>query len=114
MDNPFLVAVGHYDGSVAVYDLKEGEGNPIYKSTAKSGKHTDPVWQVYRHFAAVPSHVRWLTLIAFAAELELHMVPFSLGPSLSLSHRWCGRKMIWIATSTSTRSHQMAGWSNGS
>jgi len=45
-DHPFLVAVGLYDGSVAVYDLKQGTNNPVYKSTTKSGKHTDPVWQV--------------------------------------------------------------------
>ena len=40
------MAVGLYDGSVAVYDLKQGTNNPVYKSTTKSGKHTDPVWQV--------------------------------------------------------------------
>lgn len=42
----YLVAVGFYDGSVAVYNLKEDRPQPVYKSTAKSGKHTDPVWQV--------------------------------------------------------------------
>lgn len=42
----YLVAVGFYDGCVAVYDLKEEGLEPVYKSTAKSGKHTDPVWQV--------------------------------------------------------------------
>ena len=47
-DHPFLVAVGLYDGSVAVYDLKQGTNNPVYRSTTKSGKHTDPVWQVGR------------------------------------------------------------------
>lgn len=41
----YLVAVGFYDGFVAVYNLKEGP-EPVYKSTAKTGKHTDPVWQV--------------------------------------------------------------------
>ncbi|XP_030623882.1 dynein, axonemal, intermediate chain 1, paralog 2 [Chanos chanos] len=41
-----LVAVGFYDGCVAVYNLKEKSLEPVYKSTAKSGKHTDPVWQV--------------------------------------------------------------------
>ncbi|CAL8337951.1 unnamed protein product [Lota lota] len=44
-----LVAVGFYDGCVAVYDLKAEEGGaaqPVYRSTAKAGKHTDPVWQV--------------------------------------------------------------------
>ncbi|KAF7696719.1 dynein, axonemal, intermediate chain 1, paralog 2 [Silurus meridionalis] len=42
----YLVAVGFYDGCVAVYNLKLNRPQPIYKSTAKSGKHTDPVWQV--------------------------------------------------------------------
>ncbi|KAJ8346081.1 hypothetical protein SKAU_G00302740 [Synaphobranchus kaupii] len=41
-----LVAVGFYDGCVAVYNLTEETTNPVYKSSAKSGKHTDPVWQV--------------------------------------------------------------------
>uniref|UniRef100_A0A3Q0SN63 Dynein axonemal intermediate chain 1 n=1 Tax=Amphilophus citrinellus TaxID=61819 RepID=A0A3Q0SN63_AMPCI len=41
-----LVAVGFYDGCVAVYNLKEKGEEPVYKSTAKTGEHTDPVWQV--------------------------------------------------------------------
>ncbi|KAK0136358.1 Dynein intermediate chain 1, axonemal [Merluccius polli] len=49
-----LVAVGFYDGCVAVFNLKEEQGGgggggapqPAYRSTAKAGKHTDPVWQV--------------------------------------------------------------------
>ncbi|XP_058842220.1 dynein intermediate chain 2, ciliary-like [Acipenser ruthenus] len=44
--HPYLVAVGFYDGCVAVYNLKEGGVQPAFKSTAKCGKHTDPVWQV--------------------------------------------------------------------
>nr|XP_015218819.1 PREDICTED: dynein intermediate chain 1, axonemal isoform X2 [Lepisosteus oculatus] len=43
---PYLVAVGFYDGCVAVYNLKEEGEQPTYRSTAKTGKHTDPVWQV--------------------------------------------------------------------
>ncbi|XP_078139734.1 dynein intermediate chain 2, ciliary-like [Centroberyx gerrardi] len=42
----YLVAVGFYDGCVAVYNLIEEGLQPVYKSTAKTGKHTDPVWQV--------------------------------------------------------------------
>ncbi|KAM9451343.1 dynein, axonemal, intermediate chain 1, paralog 2 [Clarias gariepinus] len=42
----YLVAVGFYDGSVAVYNLKEDKPQPVYKSNAKTGKHTDPVWQI--------------------------------------------------------------------
>ena len=42
-----LVAVGMYDGSVAVYDLASDDKSvPTHKSTAVTGKHTDPVWQV--------------------------------------------------------------------
>ncbi|XP_071751975.2 dynein, axonemal, intermediate chain 1, paralog 2 [Centroberyx gerrardi] len=41
-----LVAVGFYDGCVAVYNLIVQGVQPVYKSTAKTGKHTDPVWQV--------------------------------------------------------------------
>ncbi|XP_034439516.1 dynein intermediate chain 2, ciliary-like [Hippoglossus hippoglossus] len=41
-----LVAVGFYDGCVAVYNLNNEGVEPVLKSTAKTGKHTDPVWQV--------------------------------------------------------------------
>ena len=47
-EHPYLVAVGFYDGSVGVYNLTKQETKPLYQSTAKTGKHTDPVWQV-RH-----------------------------------------------------------------
>ncbi|KAM6230926.1 dynein axonemal intermediate chain 1 [Porphyrio hochstetteri] len=45
-DYPYLVAVGFYDGNVAIYNLKKETTQPSYKSSAKSGKHTEPVWQV--------------------------------------------------------------------
>ena len=45
-EHPYLVAVGFYDGSVGVYNVTSKENKPIYQSTAKTGKHTDPVWQV--------------------------------------------------------------------
>ena len=42
-----LIAVGLYSGNVAVFDLsRPKEENPIYFSTALTGKHSDPVWQV--------------------------------------------------------------------
>ena len=55
-EHPFLLAVGLYDGAVAVYDLREGPNNPIYKSTARMGKHTDPVWQVNTVCIIAPSN----------------------------------------------------------
>ncbi|XP_064618477.1 dynein intermediate chain 2, ciliary-like isoform X3 [Lineus longissimus] len=46
-DYPHLLAAGFYDGSVAIYNTMEvGKNQPVYQSTAKNGKHTDPVWQV--------------------------------------------------------------------
>jgi len=43
---PNLIAVGFYDGTVGVFDTAESSGVPKYTSSAKNGKHTDPVWQV--------------------------------------------------------------------
>ncbi|KAJ3142339.1 cytoplasmic dynein with WD40 domain [Geranomyces variabilis] len=41
-----MIAVGLYDGSVAVYSMQEKNDGPLFKSAPKAGKHTDPVWQV--------------------------------------------------------------------
>ncbi|XP_040276070.1 dynein intermediate chain 1, axonemal [Bufo bufo] len=45
-DHPYLVAVGFYDGNVAIFNLKSDSPQPKCMSSAKSGKHIDPVWQV--------------------------------------------------------------------
>uniref|UniRef100_A0A8C0TWJ9 Dynein axonemal intermediate chain 1 n=1 Tax=Cyanistes caeruleus TaxID=156563 RepID=A0A8C0TWJ9_CYACU len=45
-DHPHLLAVGFYDGNVAIYNLRKAGSQPSYKSSAMSGKHTEPVWQV--------------------------------------------------------------------
>ncbi|NWR85731.1 DNAI1 protein, partial [Furnarius figulus] len=45
-EHPHLMVVGFYDGNVAIYSLKKATSQPIYKSSAESGKHTEPVWQV--------------------------------------------------------------------
>lgn len=41
-----LLAVGCYDGSVAVYDGQQKTNKPLYAAAAKAKKHTDTVWQV--------------------------------------------------------------------
>jgi dynein intermediate chain 1 len=41
-----LLAVGCYDGTVMIFDIRNKLNKPIFQSTVKSGKHTDPVWQV--------------------------------------------------------------------
>jgi len=44
---PALIAVGCYDGTVMVFDIRLKSNNkPIYQSTVRTNKHTDPVWQV--------------------------------------------------------------------
>eukprot|EP00744_Colponema_vietnamica_P002264 GILI01003588.1.p1 GENE.GILI01003588.1~~GILI01003588.1.p1 ORF type:complete len:684 (+),score=215.38 GILI01003588.1:90-2141(+) len=42
-----LLAVGLYDGTVLVYDVRNKHNRPIYQSTVRTNKHTDPVWQVF-------------------------------------------------------------------
>lgn len=43
----FLICVGFYDGNVGVFNiLEKTRTTPTFMSTAKSGKHTDPVWCV--------------------------------------------------------------------
>lgn len=44
--SPALLAVGLYDGTVLVYDVRNKHKKPIYQSTVRTQKHTDPVWQV--------------------------------------------------------------------
>ncbi|KAJ3214547.1 cytoplasmic dynein with WD40 domain [Dinochytrium kinnereticum] len=44
--HPNMIAVGLYDGTVLVYNLQRKMDVPLFRSLTKSGKHTDPVWQV--------------------------------------------------------------------
>jgi dynein intermediate chain 1 len=44
--HPALLAVGLYDGTVLVYDVRAKTKRPIYQSTVRTNKHTDPVWEV--------------------------------------------------------------------
>jgi dynein intermediate chain 1 len=41
-----LLVVGCYDGTVLVYDVRNKINRPIYSSSIRTGRHTDPVWQV--------------------------------------------------------------------
>jgi len=44
--HPFLLAVGLYDGNVAIFDMRSEEDAPILESGSTTDKHHDPVWQV--------------------------------------------------------------------
>jgi WD40 repeat protein len=41
-----LLAVGCYDGSVMVFDMRRASDKPICQASVKTKKHADPVWQV--------------------------------------------------------------------
>lgn len=45
-NHPAVLAVGLYDGTVLVYDVRVRTKKPIYQSTVRTNKHTDPVWEV--------------------------------------------------------------------
>ncbi|CAM9678749.1 unnamed protein product [Chrysoparadoxa australica] len=45
--HPNLLAVGMYDGTIAIYDTaRTAPSTPVVESSTSAGKHTDPVWQV--------------------------------------------------------------------
>ncbi|XP_068262518.1 dynein axonemal intermediate chain 4 isoform X3 [Nyctibius grandis] len=44
--SPNLLAVGMYDGSVAVYDVRSCKDDALLDSSESSNKHTGPVWQL--------------------------------------------------------------------
>lgn len=45
-EHPHLLALGLYDGSVNVYDIREDHGKPTLESQHATGKHSEPVWGV--------------------------------------------------------------------
>jgi len=80
-EQPSLLAVGFYNGEVAVYDFsrKHDRDKPLHRSTAKTGKHMDPVWQVQWHaddvdknrtFSSVSSDGRVTTWTLVKTELQ--------------------------------------------
>eukprot|EP01012_Entosiphon_sulcatum_P014556 TRINITY_DN1957_c0_g1_i1.p1 TRINITY_DN1957_c0_g1~~TRINITY_DN1957_c0_g1_i1.p1 ORF type:complete len:635 (-),score=184.08 TRINITY_DN1957_c0_g1_i1:35-1939(-) len=57
-----LLACGLYDGTVLVFDVRQKSNKPIYQSTVKTGKHTDPVWQVYWQKEEAPKNLNFLSV----------------------------------------------------
>ncbi|XP_077981202.1 dynein axonemal intermediate chain 4-like [Glandiceps talaboti] len=44
--NPNLLAVGLYDGTVAIYNVRITSNDPVLDSFESNGKHSAPVWQL--------------------------------------------------------------------
>ncbi|XP_041063565.1 dynein intermediate chain 4, axonemal isoform X4 [Carcharodon carcharias] len=45
-DSPNLLAVGHYDGTVAIYNIRNLENGLVLDSSNDQNKHIGPVWQL--------------------------------------------------------------------
>ena len=44
--HPALLAIGCYDGTVQVFDVRRRDNKPVLASILASGTHSDPVWDV--------------------------------------------------------------------
>jgi len=44
--SPNILAVGLYDGTIAIFDVKSKQGLPSMQSDVSTGRHSDPVWKV--------------------------------------------------------------------
>jgi WD40 repeat protein len=45
-EHPHLLAAGLYDGSVAIYDIRDTSSKPALESAHQTGKHSEAVWGV--------------------------------------------------------------------
>eukprot|EP00392_Amoebophrya_sp_AT5.2_P017439 g17794.t1 len=62
---PGLLAVGLYDGTVLVYDVRGKTKRAIYASTIRTNKHSDPVWEGTLSFYSISADGRvsiWLLM----------------------------------------------------
>jgi dynein intermediate chain 1 len=57
-----LLAVGCYDGTVMVFDIRNIINRPIYSSSIRTGKHTDPVWQVHWQEADLAKELNFFSI----------------------------------------------------
>ena len=63
-----------YDGSVGVYDMRSKSEQPLYLSTPKTGKHTDPVWQVRRNANINFLHLSFLLSVNVIRFMNVHEI----------------------------------------
>ncbi|XP_049631411.1 dynein axonemal intermediate chain 4 [Suncus etruscus] len=44
--SPNLLAVGHYNGSISIYNVQNNSNNPVLDSSESPHKHWGPIWQL--------------------------------------------------------------------
>lgn len=94
----YMVAVGFYDGCVAVYSLKKEGREPVFKSSAKNGQHTDPVWQVRVGLSGWGNgSCIWFYLL-HPCTLTFSPITWTLSPLSTTPNM-----VIWIATGLTPR-----------
>lgn len=89
---PSLLAVGCYDGTVRVFDVSRRGSKPAFMSDMKSGKHSDPVWEIHWAPESAGGHGDDPAAIAAAAAAGGELVFFTVSSD--------GRVSSWTVTKT--------------
>lgn len=80
-----LLAVGCYDGTVMVFDVRNKINRPIYSSSIRTGKHTDPVWQVHWQEEDLAKELNFFSI---SSDGQVLLVPKANPSYLLLWSRW--------------------------
>lgn len=80
-------------GSVGVYNVSEKKERPLYLSTAKSGKHTDPVWQVKWQKDDLDGNLNFFSISADGRVVQwiivkVYLLTFLMSLFLFSFHEW--------------------------
>ena len=92
-----MIVVGLSDGNVAVYNMISSTNEPCYQSTAATGKHGDPVWQVSNYL-----FLNYMPSKAFKTYLQIHWAKDNLDGYMNFySCSGDGRVTNWTLVKTS-------------
>jgi len=59
---PSLLAVGLYDGTCLIFDIKQKDSKPIIMSNVKNGKHNGVVWQIKWETEGISTGLSFFTI----------------------------------------------------
>lgn len=96
--SPALLAVGLYDGTVLVYDVRNKHKKPIYQSNVRTQKHTDPVWQV-RWNEDISKNFNFFSISSDGRVMNWSLMKNKLEPEEVIKLKLVGSKFVLIAES---------------